>query len=283
MTEYDKLWNYSEPAATEIKFREVLSAIPPEDSSTRLQLLTQLARTQGLQGKFDAAHKTLDEVEAQLSEDNALVNIRYFLERGRTFRSSGDKRNAEVCFRQSLDLAKKHEEDFYAIDAIHMLAIITTPDEGIRLNKEAILLAEASQQHRARNWLGSLYNNLGWNYFDRTEYEKALSIFLRALQWREANKHEEAAFLAKWCVARTLRALNRLEDALKIQLALFEELASSDKKDGYVYEELAELYLLKNDPVHKMYFQFAYAELSQDISLSKNEPARLERLKDLSA
>ena len=103
------------------------------------------------------------------------------------------------------------------------------------------------------------------------------------IKWREDKNQPYETFLAKWCVARTLRPLNRLEEALKIQLALFEELVESDKKDGYVYEELAELYLLLNDPVHKMYFQFAYNELIQDIWLTKNEPARLERLKQLAA
>ena len=109
-----------------------------------------------------------------------------------------------------------------------------------------------------------------------------MSIFLRALKWREEKQQPYETFLAKWCVARTLRALNRIEDALKIQLGLFEQLVEEDKKDGYVYEELAELYLQKNDAVHKMYFQFAYNELSLDTWLAKNEPARLSRLKELS-
>jgi tetratricopeptide (TPR) repeat protein len=282
MTEYDKLWNYNDPAATEIKFREALKTIPEGDTSIKLQLLTQLARTQSLQRKFDEAHKILDEAGKELGEESSVAHVRYFLERGRTFNSAGDKRNAEICFRQSLDIAQKLGEDFYAVDAIHMLAIISAPDEAIRLNEEAILFAEDSKQERAKGWLGSLYNNLGWSYFDKGEYEKALSIFLRALKWREEKQQAEGTFLAKWCVARTLRALNRLDDALKIQLGLFEELVNTDKKDGFVYEELAELYLLKNDPVNKMYFGFAYTALSQDPWISKSEPARVERLRELS-
>ena len=283
MQDFDKLWNYNDPAATEIKFREVLKESSLEKNlSQHVQLLTQIARTYSLQKQFDEAHKALDEAGAQLTEEKGVEHIRYFLERGRTFNSSGDKRNAEICFRNALDISQKLNEDFYTIDTIHMLAIITSPDESIRLNEEAIVLAEESKQERARNWLGSLYNNLAWGYFDKAEYEKAISIFLRALKWREDKQQPHEIFLAKWCVARTLRALNRLDDAIKIQLALFEELVDTDKKDGYVYEELGELYLLKNDPVHKMYFQFAYTELSQDTWLSKNEPQRIERLKQMS-
>ncbi|MES2619237.1 MAG: tetratricopeptide repeat protein [Bacteroidota bacterium] len=282
MTEYDKLWNYNDPAATEIKFSEALKTIAPEDNSTRLQLLTQIARTQSLQRRFNEAHQILDEVEKQLEEETGVEHIRYFLERGRTFNSSGDKRNAEICFRSALDISLKQYEDVYSIDAIHMLAIIAAPDAAIHLNERAILLAEESNQERAKNWLGSLYNNLAWSYFDKGEYEKALSVFLRALKWREEKKSAPEIFLAKWCVARTLRALNRIEEAIKIQLALFEESVNTDQKDGYVYEELAELHLLRNDPVSKMYFQLAHTELSQDAWLSKSEPDRVERLKKLS-
>ncbi len=284
MTEFDKLWNYNDPASTEVKFREILTQINPrEKSSDYLQLLTQIARTQSLQKRFDEAHKILDTIIPNLSDENSIEKIRYFLERGRTFNSCGDKRNAEVCFRKALDTAQELKQDFYSIDAIHMLAIIATPEESVQLNEDAILLAENSEQERAKNWLGSLYNNLAWSYFDKGEFDKALSIFLRALKWREDRGQAYETFLAKWCVARTLRAMNRIDEAIKIQLALFEELVETDRKDGYVYEELAELYLLLNDPVHKMYFQFAYNELVQDAWLAKNEPARLDRLKQLSA
>lgn len=282
MTQYDKLWNYNDPAGTEIKFQEALKNMPVEDISTQLQLLTQIARTQGLQRKFEEAHNTLNEVELNLSEEKEIVHIRYFLERGRVFNSSGNKQKAEVCFRLSLDVASLLKEDFYAVDALHMLAIVSAPDESIKWNEQAILFTEESKQERAKNWLGSLYNNLGWSYFDKSEFEKALSVFLRALKWRKDKAQIRETFLAKWCVARTLRALNKIDDAIKIQLALFEESANGDMQDGYVYEELAELYLLKNDPVSKMYFQFAYTELSKDERLVKNEAERIKRLRQLS-
>lgn len=148
-------------------------------------MLTQIARTQSLQRKFDEAHVILDEVGKHLTEKHNTEHIRYFLERGRAFNSSGNKRNAEVCFRSALDIAQNINQDGYAVDAIHMLAIISPADAAVALNEEAILFAENSEDQQAKNWLGSLYNNLAWSYFDRGEYEKALSIFLRALKWRE--------------------------------------------------------------------------------------------------
>src|SRR4051812_15362345 len=106
MTQYDKLWNYQNVPETEAKFREALKETSADkDLSEHLQLLTQLARTQSLQRKFEEAHKILDEVEKQLTEEPNVEHARYFLERGRTFNSSGDKRNAEICFTNSFDLA----------------------------------------------------------------------------------------------------------------------------------------------------------------------------------
>ncbi|MFZ1459275.1 MAG: hypothetical protein WAU38_00630, partial [Ignavibacteria bacterium] len=88
--EFDKLWNYSKPDETEKKFREILPEIKASgDKSAYLQLLTQIARTLGLQRKFEDAHILLDETETQLTDDDPVSKIRYQLERGRTFNSSG--------------------------------------------------------------------------------------------------------------------------------------------------------------------------------------------------
>ncbi|HET7152899.1 MAG TPA: hypothetical protein VFJ29_03970, partial [Candidatus Kapabacteria bacterium] len=61
--DFDKLWDYAQPDATEQKFRDVLSRTKKDtDLSYYTQLLTQLARTLGLQKKFAEAHAVLDEV-----------------------------------------------------------------------------------------------------------------------------------------------------------------------------------------------------------------------------
>ena len=288
MQPFDKLWDYNNPAETEARFRSLLSEYPEsKDKGAYLQLLTQLARTYSLRRLFTEAHDLLNEVKEKLGINSGVEHIRYHLERGRTFNSSGKKEEAKAEFEIAKQLAVELKEDFYAIDAIHMLAIIASPLESIELNKEGVLKAEQSTQERAKDWLGSLYNNLGWGYFDLGQYELALSIFLRALKWRQdmaARQGKEttpAVFIAKWTVARTLRALNRIDDAIKVQLGLMEEMVKGEAADGYVYEELGELYLMKGEELHKMYFQFAYNELSKDSWFAANETARLNRMKEL--
>ena len=91
----DSFWEYSDPAASEARFRAALAAAEDDE---RLELLTQIARTFSLRGQFDAAHATLDEVEQQLGGAGVRPQLRYLLERGRTFNSSGAPEQARALF-----------------------------------------------------------------------------------------------------------------------------------------------------------------------------------------
>jgi tetratricopeptide (TPR) repeat protein len=53
----DALWEYDDPAASEARFRAALVTASGDD---RLELLTQLARTDSLRGRFAEAHRVLE-------------------------------------------------------------------------------------------------------------------------------------------------------------------------------------------------------------------------------
>lgn len=282
--DFDKLWNYNDPKGTRDKFEELLSkAIDGDDESYYLQLLTQIARTYGLEANFDAAHKVLFEVESKLSDDLDIVRVRYLLERGRAYRSDNKPERAIPFFTESFQLAKKVGADFYAVDAAHMVAIAEPdPLKQYQWNLDAIEIAEKSKEARARNWLGSLYNNMGWSYHDGADFEKALDMFEKALVAHEEKGREGNIKIARWSVARCLRSLERIDEALEIQLALYEEEKVAGSGSGYTEEELGELYLIKEDTAQaESFFAASYQVLSKDIWLVRNEPSRLERLKKL--
>lgn len=281
---FDKLWNYNKPDETEFKFSEILLKVKDSgDKSMYLQLLTQIARTQGLQMKFDKAHKTLDEVEKSLTDDLKVAEIRYLLERGRVYNSSNQKEKARNYFLKAYNKSLELREDFYAIDAAHMMGIVEAPDEALEWNEKALSLAEKSDDPRAKKWCGSLYNNMGWTYHDIKKYDKALNLFEKNVEWHTERKSEEELRIAKWCVAKTLRSMNKVEEALHAQNNLLKEIEENGiEGDGYVYEELAECnYLLGNKEEAKKYFALAYELLSKDIWLAENEKDRLERMKSL--
>ncbi|MBS1493573.1 MAG: hypothetical protein JST55_08685 [Bacteroidetes bacterium] len=284
-TEFDKLWDYNKPAETEKKFREVLSQTKKEDNvEYYLQLLTQIARTLGLQMKFEEAHAVLDDVEKQLKPEMITARIRYNLERGRAFNSFGNKDKAIHYFLDAYHLAMENNADFYTIDAAHMLGIAESHDAALNWNEIAIELIEKTTNERAKGWLGSLLNNTGWTYFDKGDYETAMEYFRKNVVYHTERNHPVQLRIAKWCVARTLRAQNKIDEALKMQNEIKEYMESTgDTGDGYVYEELGELYLLKEDKENsKTNFKIAYEKLSQDKWLAANEKERLERMKKLS-
>jgi tetratricopeptide (TPR) repeat protein len=281
LPDFDALWDYANPEQTEASFRELLPRFSEEDPAF-LELLTQIARAQGLQRKFEQAHQTLDQVQRRLGETPSRPRIRYFLERGRVFNSSSDAGRARPFFEQAFEMAKPLQEDFYAVDALHMLAIVR-PEQGIALNRQAIELAESSGQERARDWLGSLYNNLGWSYHDTGDYDSALNIFEEAETWQRAKGRVNEARIASWCVARALRSLGRIEEALSKQMELKDELESVGASDGYVFEEIGECLLaLNRGEEARPYFMKAHDLLSQDPWLIEKEPERLARLNILS-
>lgn len=273
------LWDFDDPAKSEAVFRERLATA---DGDWRRILVTQIARSLGLQRRFDAAHATLNELESA-SEDGVRWAHPPFeseplsrwqsyalLERGRIYNSSGDKDAARPYFRR----AAEADFDDLRIDAIHMLAIVAEPDEALALNEQAIREAQTSADPAARRWLGSLLNNTAWSYHDLGRFDRALELFVQALEFRLEQGDAGTIRIAKWCVARCLRSLGRIDDALAMQ----QELAIQGG-DGYVDEEIAECLLVKGDAeAARPYFARAHASLSQDVWLSEREPERIARL-----
>ena len=164
---FDSLWNFNDPAATESKFRELLPKLEEAgDVGHAAELMTQIARAQGLQRRFTEAHGTLDQADAMIQPAMKTPQVRSLLERGRVLNSSGKAGESVPLFKEALRLAQTSGFEFYAVDAFHMLGIVTRADESLRWNEEAIRMSEAAQEPRARRWLGPLYNNTGWTYFE---------------------------------------------------------------------------------------------------------------------
>jgi tetratricopeptide (TPR) repeat protein len=282
----DALWNWNDAAASEQRFRErlTLAAEKNEPAEFRAEIMTQIARSLALQRRFDDAHKLLDEIVSQNFLDHpSPLAVRYYLERGRVYNSSDKKDLAIQNFEKALSLAQDLKLEFYAVDAAHMLGIASPPEKALEWNMKAMEMAESSDDPRTKCWLGPLYNNTGWTYYDMKEYDKALALFRKDVIYRTSNNRPQQALIARYSEAKTLRALGKIDEALTIQRTNEQQIKDSGwESDGYVYEEIAECLYEKKDTNAKVYFKKAYDLLSQDIWLSANEKDRLERLQKLS-
>jgi len=274
----DKLWNFGKPDESQARFRAELAKYPAGSRET-LEIETQIARTQSLARKYADADKTLDAVLPRLDAVPVRVKVRYFLERGRTRNSGGDRAAAVALFLEALKFSERDTlagADYYRVDALHMLGIAAAGDEQLDWNLKALAAASASKEERAQGWAASLHNNVGWTYFERGDAKTALDHWQKALPLRVAAGNLVNIRIAKWTVARGLRATGKLDEAKTMQLALAAETEAANEPDGYVYEELAEIAFAQRDKdAAKTWAGKAHGLLKDDPSM---EAARLTRL-----
>jgi len=277
----EDFWEYDNPAASEQRFRAALGS---GDNERDLELQTQIARTYSLRRRFDEAHRLLDQIQPAVPASSARVQSRYLLERGRTLRSAGEKTASQPLFQQAFDVARSAGEIGLAVDAAHMLALVTPAAAAAGWTDTGIALARGSSDAKARALLPALLNNHAWNLHDAGRFDDALPMFIEAESaWRATGKQPQGR-IATWSVARCLRSLGRYDEALALQRKLEVEWSTSGGSDGYVFEEIAEnLEALRRPEVARPYFARAASELGKDPSFVRDEPARLQRLIDRGA
>ncbi len=276
--DFDRLWNYDDPAGTELKFR-ALRGLVAADNGRLLELDTQIARALGLQGRFDEALAVLANVRAALRPEEPRAEIRYLLELGRVLRSAGKPEAARPHFEDAGMKARHAGEDALYIDAVHMLALVEAdPERRMRHDMAALGVAEASADITARNWRASLLHNIGMTQQELGDLDAALAAFERALELRLPTGIAARIDVARWMVGWVLRLQGRLAEALVIQESLEQSYAESGAPDGYVCEELGEIHLALGDPkAARNYFARAYKELQQELAGSERL-ARMSRL-----
>ncbi|MES2960535.1 MAG: tetratricopeptide repeat protein [Pseudomonadota bacterium] len=233
----DGLWNFKDPAATEVRFRAALAGAQGDDA---LILRTQIARTLGLRGRFDEAHRELDAIEPALVTAGAEPRVRAQLERGRTLRSAGKSAQARPLFERAFVTADGAGLERLAADALHMVALAEPAlDERIAWNRKTIAYAERAKDPRARGWRAAALNNIGSDQREAGRLADSLDNFRDALAAYQQIGGIDAIRVARWQVANVLRLLGRREEALAMQLALASEHAAGGAPDPYVFDELA--------------------------------------------
>ena len=209
------LWDFDDIDASERRLDEQLQS--ERSDAGRAEVLTQLARVQGLRGAFAEGDRLIDQAQA-LSDGSAVVEARIQMERGRLCNSNGDPDLALPMFEAAFEIAANGGERYLAADAAHMAAIASPDRDGkLEWTDRGIRIATETTDRDVAYWLGPLYNNLGWEYQDSGEYEAALEAFERALAARRRYPEMPALIQhAQEAVAEALRALGREEEASRL-------------------------------------------------------------------
>jgi tetratricopeptide (TPR) repeat protein len=261
--ELNALWDFSDPALSEQRFRAALATASGDDA---LILTTQLARSRGLQRDLEGARELLQAMEPKLAGTGHEARARHALEWGRAHISAitrPDERTpkmlatARAANERALAAARAGGLDGLAVDAVHMMAFVDdTPADQLKWGRQALAIIEASSQPAAKAWEASIRNNIGFALHQLGRHDEALPQFEAALALREKAGNARSIHIARWMVARTLRLLGRIDEALALQLRLEREAAAAGKPDAYVFEELELLYRAKGDAARAT----AYAE-----------------------
>jgi tetratricopeptide (TPR) repeat protein len=219
------LWDFSDLDATEARFREQLER--ERDDAGRAEVLTQLARVEGLRGDFDACARLLDRAGA--------APVRVDLERGRMLRTSGDSVAALPLFESAFARAVEERQAYLAGDAAHMAALAGDMRAWTQRG-----LDYAAHEPEATYWRGPLLNNLGWHLYEAGAHEEAVEVFERALQAREEypeRAHDIA--IARYALAVALRAAGRAQEALAQLEDAHGWAQANGVDDPYIRDELA--------------------------------------------
>jgi tetratricopeptide (TPR) repeat protein len=249
-----KLWDFSQPAASEARF---VAALAGAGSDEQLILKTQIARTYGLRGDFARARQMLNDLEPDMATAGAEARVRHAIETGRTYVSAAHPANlltsearqtAARFFRAAIDQAQQARLDGLAIDAMHMMAFVEPqPLDQLKWTLQALSVAEASDQTAARDWRASLHNNAGMALHDIGRLDEALVHFRRQTVLRAQAGDAARERVARWMEAWTLRGLGRIDEALSMQLQLESEFERAGQVDVYVFQELEALYRARGD------------------------------------
>ena len=264
------LWDFGNPSLSEQRFRQALAQAQGDEA---LILHTQIARTHSLRKDFDAARSVLRQIVPAIATAGSEARVRYHLEFGRTFASAAHdpksltpeaKAQARHQFEAALGIARGARLDALGIDAIHMFAFIdTAPADQLKWGQAALEVVLASTQEGAKRWEASVRNNIGVALGQLGRHEEALGQFQQALAIRERGTNAQTTRVAHWMVARTLRSLQRHDEALAIQLRLEREFDAAGQPDPYVFEELEALYRATGDTAKAEHYVASKAAASK--------------------
>jgi tetratricopeptide (TPR) repeat protein len=279
----DTLWDYEDPGGTEIAFRALLERSRPVAIHGYVaELSSQLARALGFQRRISEAHRTLDEAEclAGSGTDAARARLRARLERGRLHAQARDLARARACFLEVWELARACGEDFHAIDAAHMLAIVDR-DESLTWGDRALQFTEASTQAEAKRWFGTLHHNHGVRYLELGHPGQAARHLRLAIADYEARGDRAKARTARCYLGRAVRLSGQPDEALAMLFGEAEP-TGSDLFDGLVLAEIGECLLALDRTLDaRPYFAQAHRLLSREPRMVERDRDWLRRLAEL--
>ena len=241
-----------------------------KNDSILVEGYSMIARTWLSACKYKEGIPWLEKAAALAKPEDSKGWSRYLGVKGRFQWQNKEEDKAVLTFKDMYEYCSNHELHSRAIDAAHMLAIVGDLDQKIEWSLKTIKEAEKGEEI---GWLAPLWNNLGWNYDDKKEYDKALDALVKAREYHYKNTLELPKLIADWSVGHAYRMVGKRAEAEKILvkcLSWAERLVAekqfgteANEWVGFSCKELAELAMDNKEPQKaKILFQRAIKELT---------------------
>ncbi|HTA65760.1 MAG TPA: tetratricopeptide repeat protein [Xanthomonadaceae bacterium] len=218
------VFDHDHPEDSELTLRALeQDAAGAGDKVVQAEILTQIARSEGLEKRFTEAYGDLDRASA-IAPRSTRVVIYVDIERGRLLRLQGSTAQADQLFHRAFAEARAARADYLLLDAVHMIALAEPFDASRAWTERGLRIAATSTDRRTIHWIAVLNNNLGVAYFERGDYIRAEGAYRAALiADREQGADVETLVNAQFSLAQDWRKLGRIKEALALQTRLHDQ------------------------------------------------------------
>jgi len=232
------------------------------NNSILVEAWSQAARCYLKQNNMDEGKKWLEKAARKASSDEPKGWTRYLGVRGRFEWQEAVKEKKETApvtekaaatFKEMYDYCLKHELFRQAVDAANMVSITGAMDERTGWSYKGI---EAAEKGNLDDMLAILWNNLGWNFSDNGENDKALEALLKAREYHYKGDKELPKLIADWSVGHAYRMTGQIDSAVSWMTKVNDWAARLYREDsseantewvGFANNELGEIAIVKGD------------------------------------
>ena len=211
LAEADEVFKSRQYAEAGVLFEEIAGeAEAAGDNSAFVEAASMRARSYLITEKKDEGREWLIRAAAKAVESDRAGWSRYLGVRGRFEWQDEDNETATNTFREMFDYCGEKELWERAVDAAHMIAITGDEKGKFDWSLKGIEMAERGEMD---GWLGPLWNNLGWNYYDDERYGEAYDALVRAREYHYKGEAELPRLIADYSVAHVMMKQDRLHEA----------------------------------------------------------------------
>jgi tetratricopeptide (TPR) repeat protein len=221
----DQLFKNREYKQAGILFEEIATEAQGDDNSVFVEAASMRARSYLIAEEKQEGREWLSRAAAEATKSDLAGWSRYLGVRGRFEWKDGDNETATNTFREMFDYCGKKEFWERAVDAAHMIAITGDQTEKFDWSRRGIEMAEKGGMD---GWLGPLWNNLGWNYYDAERYDEALDALIKAREYHYEGENDLPKLIADYSVAHVTIKLGNLDEARSGMLRVLDWATSLD-------------------------------------------------------